>query len=373
MSRDPPEGNERRNVLLVLSGTVLAVLVLTYYLRSVFGPVLLALGLAYVLDPLVRKGTSFGFSRGMAVALVFSVFLATGGAGVWFLVNQGIELFHAAIGDPSDPLQKGFLIDLNQKVGDFLSAQFPSLPERVRDYVYQFDLERAYTVVATASDLLAEFGKGLSGLVNLISFFVLVPIYLYYLMLDLPKLFGWIQEHLPGRQRERLVKVAREIHLGLAAFLRGRLVIALIKGILTSIGLQIVGVDYAFLVGMLAGFLSILPFLGAALGLIGSAILVLVGPSAAIVGSLIGVIVVFTVAELIEGYVLYPLILGEKLDMHPVTMIVSILAWGSILGLFGILVAIPLTIIVKTLAEEYLLPPLEQLAREEKQPLSDNE
>jgi len=355
------QGARRRKVLLGLTIALFALLLILYWLRAVFGPLLLSLGLAYVLDPLVRKGQALGLSRTFAVSTVFVLFLVVGGLSTWFLVRQAIDLVGAAAA-------KGGILDVFAKnLVKLIEETLPNVrfAERFADQLKEVKFEAVKSIAETALGLVKQFGKGLQGLIDIISIFVLLPIYLFYLMLDLPRILDWSRVHLPGRHRRRIVSVAQRIHQGLAAFLRGRLLIAVLKGLVTAVGLTFCGLPYSFLVGMIAGLLSIFPFVGAALGLVVAVILTFAKFSPEPVGHLIGVVSVFIGAEVVEGYVLTPWILGDKLDMHPVTVVVSLVAWGSIFGLFGILVAIPLTIVVKILFQEFLLPPIEMLASEE--------
>ncbi|PIE22830.1 MAG: hypothetical protein CSA62_10295 [Planctomycetota bacterium] len=366
------EGAERRKVVVFAVITAVVILLLGYWLRSIIGPVLLALALAYVLDPLVRRLNAIKLSRPMAVFVVFVLFVGVGGLAIWFLIDQGTELYYAAFGRETvghPQYQPGFLLGLGDRVSDFLQVQFPEFFDSDERRVLLDDLRERLspesiqeTMKGTVS-FIESAGEGILTIVNVLSILVLVPIYLFYFMLDWPSIVHWIKRHLPGRYRRRVIESVQRIHTGLAAFLRGRIMIAVIKGLLTAAGLQLTGIPYAFLIGMLSGLLSILPFIGAALGVLVSVILVLVDQNGDI-GMLIGIAAVFGVAEAIEGYLLYPWILSEKIDMHPVTMLVSVLIWGAVLGFFGVLVAIPLTIIVKQIVIEFVMPPILQLADE---------
>lgn len=337
-----------------------------YLLRDVVGPLVLALGLAYVLDPLVAwLCARMRCGRALAVTLVFTVFLAAAGGVVYYLVDQGVELFRAAFGD------RGFIENLPSQALAFVEGLPAWVPGR--DSLLEIlggsspasggAAAPAESLRTTARDLeraIVAVGGALGTLFTVMSLAVLVPIYLFYFMLDLPRIYAWFRAHTPAAYQERVYGLAHTIHVGLSAFLRGRVVIAVAKGLLTALGLWIVGLPYAFVVGVAAGVLSILPFVGAGLGFVVSMILVLVAQMGA--GGLIGVVVVFVAAEVIEGYVLYPLILSESLEMHPVTMLFSVLLWGTIFGVFGVLVAIPLTIVTRSIARDLLFDPLAEMS-----------
>lgn len=355
--------SERRRALLILCVSAPFLLFAGYLLRDVVGPLVLALGLAYVLDPLVhwtRERLRCG--RPLAVFVVFTVFLALAGGAVWFLVDQGIALFRAAFGDA------GFLATLPERALAFLQELPTWVPGR--DGLIEVlsgpssdpaaDQERLRATTRDLESALVAIGSALGTIFTVLSLAVLVPIYLYYFMLDLPRLYGWFRAHTPAAYQKRIYGLLHTIHAGLSAFLRGRVLIAVAKGLLTAVGLSIVGLPYAFVVGMAAGLLSILPFVGAGLGFVVALVLVLVSAMGA--SGLIGVVVVFVLAEAIEGYVLYPLILSDSLEMHPVTMLFSVLLWGTIFGVFGVLVAIPLTIVTRAIVRDTLLDPLAAMA-----------
>ena len=277
------------------------------------------------------------------------------------MIDQGVALYDYAFSKP------GMLRNLPHEFAGFVKNLPPWVPGKEEALAWLNAIEGRETLstaVATLQDAIETLGDALGTLFTLLSLVVLLPIYLYYFMLDLPEIFGWIKAHIPSSHRQRVLATAGRIHVGLAAFLRGRIMIAVMKGGLLAVGLYIVELPFAFAVGMITGFLSILPFVGGGLGLVVSVLLALhLG-----VGTVIGVLVVFVVAELVEGYLLYPLILSDRLEMHPVTILFSFLVWGSILGIFGVLVAIPLTIIVRAIADEFVLRPLERLAIDEEPP-----
>ena len=315
-----------------------------------------------MLDPVVLFVTRrMRLSRAQAVPLVLLAFLLLAGGAIWFVTNQGIALYEYAFGD------RGLLRNLPKAFAQFARDLPPWVPgkEEAQAWLNAIEgRETLSTAVATLQDALDAIGNALGTLFTLLSLLVLLPIYLYYFMLDLPSVFEWIKGRIPATQRQRVLATAGRIHVGLAAFLRGRIMIAIMKGSLLALGLYIVDLPFAFAVGMITGFLSILPFVGGGLGLVVSILVALhLG-----VGTVIGVLIVFVVAELVEGYLLYPLILSDRLQMHPVTILFSFLFWGSILGIFGVLVAIPLTIIVRAIADEFVFRPLERLAIDEEPP-----
>jgi predicted PurR-regulated permease PerM len=179
-------------------------------------------------------------------------------------------------------------------------------------------------------------------------------------LFELGRVHGFVRRYVPRRERARVTRVGAQIGEVIATFFRGRLLVCLLKGAVLVVGLALAGFDYALLLGLAGGFLSLVPFVGPMLtGVV--AFLIGLGDHG-FVYTLVATVAVFTVAELVEGYVLIPKILGDSLGLHPVVILVSVFAGGAALGMFGFLIAIPLTATLVILAREFVLPVLAQLA-----------
>ncbi|MEM7262450.1 MAG: AI-2E family transporter, partial [Planctomycetota bacterium] len=146
----------------------------------------------------------------------------------------------------------------------------------------------------------------------------------------------------------------------LAAFFRGRLTVCLVKGVLTSIGLLLFGVPLAIPIGLAAGFLSLLPYVGIYLTLVPA--MLLSWFDAGSLGTLIGIVAFYGAIEALEGLVLIPKLLGREVGLHPLTIIVTLLVFGKLFGLVGVLLSVPLAAIAKILADEFVMPLIRDLA-----------
>lgn len=207
-------------------------------------------------------------------------------------------------------------------------------------------------LIARAAD--AIFGIG--------SLVFLVPLYAFFWMFEIDRLHAWVERHLPVRYRAQFASIGSRVGEIISSFFRGRVLISAIKGLGITIGFSLAGVPYPFLVGLTGGVLGLLPFVG---GLAGFAI----GGLAASLAYpwFIAVVVsgvIFSLMELIEGYVLMPRILGKSLDLSDVTVLFSVTAGGAALGLFGVLAALPLAAVAKVLFLEFVEPALLKLAEE---------
>lgn len=206
------------------------------------------------------------------------------------------------------------------------------------------------------------------GVLSIFAFLMLLPVYTYFLLFELERIHDFVRSHVPKKERDRVTRIGRAVGAVIANFFRGRLLISLLKGLMISVGLTLLGVPHGFLLGMLAGFLSLIPFVGPTVGFIGTELVALqqfdgVGHGGLWILGLIGAI--FALAEFLEGYVLIPKILGDSLGLHPVVILVAVFIGGAALGLFGFLLAIPLAATLIILFRELVMPALADFAEED--------
>jgi predicted PurR-regulated permease PerM len=173
-----------------------------------------------------------------------------------------------------------------------------------------------------------------------------MPVYLVFFLIGGGVAVDKLDDYLPflkPETRKDVIFLVKEFVSILVAFFRGQLLIALLQGLLFAIGFSIVGLKFGFVLGLLLGFLNIIPYLGSMVGL-GITLPLAYFQQGGGWGTLIGVIVVFVVVQLIEGYVLTPKIMGDRTGLHPMAIIVAVFFWGSALsGILGMILAIPLT------------------------------
>lgn len=205
------------------------------------------------------------------------------------------------------------------------------------------------------------FLQRLSGsIAEVLLLMLLLPIYTYFLLFELERIHGFVTRYLPQRHRASLVKIGTQIGEVLANFFRGRLLVCLCKGTFLAIGLWLAGVKYALLLGLGTGFLSLIPFVGSLIGFVMALLVALLEQS--LVSALLRTGIVFAAAEVFENYLLLPKILGDSLGLHPVVVIFALMAGGASLGMFGLLIALPLAASLVIVGREFLLPVLAELA-----------
>jgi predicted PurR-regulated permease PerM len=374
----------RRNFALAALG--LLVLWFAWEIRAVLNPLLLGYLCAHIVHPLVERLVERGLSRRSAVNLVFLLgFLSVvaAGFGLW---QQGSTLVGEITSNPdlASNVQKE-IVSAHASAQAFVDrhvpgVKLPGLDELavwLRDALAQLvsssqagpaaDGAAAAPAAAPAGAGRAEFASNtvrgfFGGLLAFTGLLVLVPLYTYFLLFELERVHKFVRRYLPRTQRARISRVAEEVGEMLSTFFRGRMLVCALKGAFITIGLLVCDVPYAFLFGMGSGFLSLIPFVGALVGFLAALLVAMVDQGA--LPALLKTGIVFGVAEILEGYVLIPKILGDSLGLHPVVVLFAIMAGGAALGFFGVLIALPLTATLVILVREFVLPPLARFADE---------
>ena len=274
------------------------------------------------------------------------------------------EYGRSADENPDEALARQVESTLDQTAGRFLRALLgePSDPEVSSstdpDENVSASGKGAMAVGAEVASKVASGGQGaFDRLLELGNWLLLVPIYVFFFLIEIDPMLARVRRWIPSGSRPRIEKVALEIHGILSGFFRGRLLVCIVKGALTGVGLFFLGVPYGFLIGFAAGFLALIPYVGVWLALLPALgicwfehhdlLLLLLTAS------------LFGIMEGIEGFVLIPRFLGEEAGLHPVTVIVTFLIFAQWFGLLGMLLSVPMAAVSKTLLREYVVPLLQ--------------
>jgi len=184
----------------------------------------------------------------------------------------------------------------------------------------------------------------------------LVPIITFYLLRDWDKIMAYLGALIPSRQRATVLHLARETDEVLGAFLRGQLLVMLALAIIYSLGLSIIGLKFAIAIGVVSGLVSFVPYLGFVFGIVLAGLTVALEPNP--FWLMMGVIATFSIAQALEGSLLTPKLVGDRIGLHPVIVIFAVAAGGQLFGFFGILLALPaaavLSVLVRFAFELYL-------------------
>jgi predicted PurR-regulated permease PerM len=219
------------------------------------------------------------------------------------------------------------------------------LTHRLKDAMEQHGAVIAQSLTSMTGFALEAWGSVFRSVAGLLSWFIL-PIYLGFFLLGEPvtkEQFEGVMPFLKASTRKDISYLAFEFVEILVSFFRGQMLIALFQGLLFATGFAIIGLDYGFTLGLALGFLNVIPYLGSMVGLSIGLPLAFFQPGGGPM-TVVLVLVVFTVVQCIEGYLLTPKIMGDRTGLHPLAIIIAIFFWGSVFGgITGMILAIPLT------------------------------
>jgi predicted PurR-regulated permease PerM len=307
---------------------------LLYLLSPILAPFLFAAILAYILDPLVERLTGKFVPRTLAVLLaMFGVLVAIVALALIVLPLFVKELRLLAERVPE------FIVWLNQRLAPFL--------ERHLGVAFQFDVDTvrrlAGDLVADNQDLVARLLGSLKiGGLAVLAFIVnllLVPVVLFYLLRDWNPLLARVDALIPRRAYDKAKTILREVDVVLAEFLRGQLLVILAMSVFYVLALWLARLEFALPIGLIAGLLSIVPYVGALVGFVLASMAALMQFDS--LWSVAWVWLAFGIGQALEGMAVTPLLVGERIGLHPVAVIFALLAFGQIFGFFGVLLALP--------------------------------
>lgn len=332
-------------ILLVFS-------VLLYLLAPILTPFMLATILAYMGDPLVDQLERWRLRRTPAVVLVFVVLTTVALVALLLLIPMVEKQLLLLV--KKLPLYIGGLRDLIEpRVSQLLGEDVQLLDwNALQQNLSQYWKESANSLGKLAGSI-SRSGVALAGvLINA----MLVPVVSFYLLRDWDVLMQRIHDLLPRDKAPVITRLARESDQVLGAFVRGQLLVMLALGTIYSVGLKLVGLDLALLIGLIAGLVSFVPYLGFIIGIsLASVAALMQFPD---LFYLLPVAGVFAVGQILEGMVLTPLLVGDRIGLHPVAVIFAIMAGGQLFGFFGVLLALPTAaicvVLIRHLHQRYL-------------------
>ncbi|KAB2927444.1 MAG: AI-2E family transporter [Candidatus Contendobacter sp.] len=325
---------------------------LLYLLAPVLTPFLIAALLAYLGDPLIDRLEARKLSRSWAVTLVFGAIILGLLLLLLLLIPLSAHQFKGLMHKlPSylDWLQTSILPWLSNTLGiDPALFELSQLRDKLLAY--------AREIGDLAGDLLESLRTSSTVVFTWIADLVLVPVVTFYLLRDWDVLVARVRELLPRRVEPTVSKLAQESDEVIGAFLRGQFIVMAALGVMYSVGLAIIGLEFSLLIGMLAGLVSFVPYLGLIVGILAASIIALLQFHSFL--SLIPVLIVFGVGQFISDFFLTPKLVGDRIGLHPVAVLFAVLTGGHLFGFFGILLALPVAAVVVVLLrhaqDEYL-------------------
>ena len=326
--------------LAMIASALLGLAFTIYLLEPILSPFIIGAFLAYIGDPLADRLEARGFGRTAAVSTVFIVFIV---AFVLALLVIIPSLVHQAdmFVQRMPAVLAWFQNTVMPAISSWLGLETINLPF---DDIKAAILQHWQQAGSAAAPILKQITASGVALVATFANLILVPVVTFYLLRDWDHMVAWIREALPRRVEPKTAELAAECDAVLSEFFRGQLSIMLILGVIYAIGLWLAGIEGALLLGMIAGLSSVVPYLGVIVGLLLSGLAAIVQSGDPL--SLLWVAIVFGIGQVLEGMVLTPWLIGDRIGLHPVAVIFAILAGGQLFGFMGVLLALPVAAVL---------------------------
>lgn len=305
---------------------------LMYVLSPVLTPFMLGILFAYVANPVVRLIDRFGVPHLLSVTLVFVVLFGV-------LLAVSLMLF---------PLIEHQMVALvNALPGIFNWLETVALPW-LKSYISLESLQTTITSsLPKAGWILKTIVSSGNTIVGIAVTCVLTPVITFYFLRDYDSVLANLKSVIPNSVRPTAVRLAKECDEVLGAFIRGQLIIMLALAFVYGFGLTLTGLKLGLALGMIGGLLSIVPYLGSIFIVISATVAAMV--QFGTLESVVWVIVVYMIGQALEGYVLTPMLVGNRIGLHPVAVIFSVMAGGALFGFFGVLLALPAAAVIMVL------------------------
>ena len=326
--------NKFKYALIILLG----LFIFLWYFLHALTPFIVGGVIAYLLDPLIKRLEKLGVKRLFSVILICLLFLSTLVCAVLFIFpiifQQLLELFKST---PSYifAFQEYFFNNFPS-----LQDKTPILSESLNGFSEMIESKGVYLAQALVTSTV--------GLVNIFTFFLIVPVVTFYLLLDWTILIEKLNGLVPKKYNSAIKIIALEIDKTLASFVRGQLFICLILSIYYAVALMFLGIKFAILVGIFAGIFSLIPYVGFVFG--GGIAIVLAMVQFWDNPIWIGAVgFVFLIGQVVEGNILSPILIGKNIGLHPVSLLLSLSIFSFLFGFTGLIVGVPIAAIIGVL------------------------
>jgi predicted PurR-regulated permease PerM len=315
--------------------------ILIYLLGPVLTPFMLAALFAYMGDPLVDWLEEKRLSRTLAVTSVFITIILVVTLAMFLIIPAAQGQIQIVVGKM--PVYQQWIAE----VGLPWLVNFTGIETLDVAEVKSMLIQNVKSTSEIAGQLFSHISASSVGIIAWIGNLVLVPVVTFYLLRDWDFLVERIRELIPRNVEPLVSELTVQCDQVLGAFMRGQLMVMLALGIIYAVGLGAIGLDLALLLGMVAGLASIVPYLGFIIGILVSSVAALMQFQDMSV--LFYVAIVFTIGQLIEGFLLTPMLVGDRIGLHPVAVIFSIMAGGQLFGFAGVLLALPVAAVIMVL------------------------
>lgn len=321
---------------IMIITVIVAVLILA---GSLVIPILFSGMLAILLNPLADKLESWGLNRGLAsflTVILVSIFVLS------LLVIIAIQSQEIVKELPQLVKKKEHIIDLNNL-------------QEYSEYIFAFIQEHISTIEENIDELrntgLKIIQQGITGATDVFIFFILCPIYIFFMLLCKSNIYNFIKAFHTNNKTNNKTDVINSVKNSLFQYLKGLFFIMTISGTLTFIGLYFIGIEYALFLGTLTALLTPIPYIGVFISAIIPLTLALITKDS--IWYAAGVLIIFAIVQFLEGYVFTPKIMGDNVNINPLIIVLGIIVFGSFTGIVGMIMTVPLLAILKVIIDSY--------------------
>ncbi len=328
--------------LIFWTGATIVFVLTIILFKTVLLPFVMGIAVAYLLNPTVNKFSEVGIARGPAALMIlFSFLILIGG-----FIGIVSPILYRELAQ--------FSKDLPEYIEKFWEMLTP-ITAKLEEYIGTVEKENiealikdnAGSATALAKVIVSKLAAGGQALADIVSVAIFMPIVAYFMMKEWPAVTKWVHDLLPRHSEGTIVSLLKQIDEKLSGFIRGQITVAVVLGLAYAIMLTIAGLKYGFMIGLFSGFLSVIPMVGSAVGLIVSVAVAWFQAGDIMFVALVGGI--FLGGQVIEGNFLTPKLVGDSVGLHPLWVFFALLAGGSLLGILGMFLAVPIAAVIGVL------------------------
>jgi predicted PurR-regulated permease PerM len=334
-----------------------------YIFSNILLPFAAGMVLAYFLDPVADRLQKAGLSRVMATVLILIAFVIVLALGLVILIPILAQQMNDFLGRLPEYLSRlqGLITSVDP---EWLKERFGVDPGSLKEGLNSV-VTSGFGFLSTVFESIWASGV---ALFNIAGLFVVTPVVAFYMLLDWDRMVAAVDGWVPRDHVQTVRKIATDINKSTAGFVRGQGTLCLVLGVLYAVGLTVVGLNFGILIGMFAGLISFIPYVGSLVGLVLSVGVAFVQfwpdwPWVAVVAG------VFFVGQFVEGNILQPRLVGKSVGLHPVWLMFALFAFGALFGFVGLLIAVPaaaaVAVLVRFAISRYLESPLYKGHKEE--------
>jgi len=318
-----------------------------FHYFSIIVPFIIGLGLAYMLTPLVTLLEKRRIPRVIAILIFLIPIIAIFPLIVFLIISGLINELQGLIEKVPYAIQQlqaysGTVIDKLIELGIKID------PNIIANTI----TSHLTNIVSGLFTTVGQIGKGIGGIIIVIYNLVFIPLSAYLFLSDREAIKNWFRDLFSTKDKKRIDDFINRLNVSLARFFRGTLLLMLIVGFIVGFSLWILGIRYYLLLGMIAGFCNLIPNIGYILSFIPALVIGLISPAP--LANLIKIVSVYVGEQLIENILLGPIIIGKSAKLHPVVVMVILILGGATFGFWGVLLAVPVTILLREILNYFL-------------------